>query len=107
MGTPSFDPGALRPDGLPGAYSVTAHGPTGRYKQPQTVTGTGEDETGAVRALDARLRGQADAGLGMVERRRRLRLAYVEGAEEWSRDNVGRGLTGDELEGVLRRYGGR
>ena len=61
----------------------------------------------ALRDLDERLRGRVDAGLGMVERRRRLRLAYVEGAEEWSRDNIGRSLTGNELEGVLRRYGGR
>jgi hypothetical protein len=30
-----------------------------------------------------------------------------EGADEWTRDDVGRGLTGDELPGVLARYGGR
>jgi hypothetical protein len=38
--------------------------------------------------------------------RRRLRLAYVEGAEEWSRDNIGRSLTVYELEGALRRFPG-
>jgi hypothetical protein len=36
--------------------------------------------------------------------RRRLRLASVEGAEEWSREHVGRGLTSAELEGVLDRF---
>ena len=71
---------------------------------PQTVTGTGEGEAAALHDLDAQLRGRVDAGLGMVERRRRLRLAYVDGAEEWSRDNIGRSLTVEELEGVLRRF---
>ena len=37
---------------------------------------------------------------------RRQRLAYVDGAEECSRDNIGRSLTVDELEGVLRRFPG-
>ena len=39
--------------------------------------------------------------------RRRLRLAYIEGAEEWTRENVGRGMRDEELEGVLRRFPGR
>jgi hypothetical protein len=37
---------------------------------------------------------------------RRLRLAFVAGAEERSRETTGRGLTADELERVLRRYPG-
>jgi hypothetical protein len=37
---------------------------------------------------------------------RRLRQAFVEGAEERSRRELGRGLTADELERVLRRYPG-
>jgi hypothetical protein len=37
---------------------------------------------------------------------RRLRAAFVEGAEEDSRRRLGRGLTRDELERVLRRYPG-
>jgi hypothetical protein len=41
----------------------------------------------------------------MDELRRRLRFAYV--AEEWSRENLGRSLTGPELQGVLRRYHSR
>jgi hypothetical protein len=39
----------------------------------------------------------------MAERERRLRLMYLEGAEESSRERLGRGLTEDELERVLRR----
>jgi hypothetical protein len=34
----------------------------------------------------------------------RLRLAFIAGAEERSRETVGRGLTGEEIERVLRRY---
>ena len=36
----------------------------------------------------------------------RLRAAFVAGAEEDSRRRLGRGLTRDELERVLRRYPG-
>ncbi len=32
------------------------------------------------------------------------RQAYLEGAEEWSRETTGRGLTEGELEGVVRRF---
>ena len=77
----------------------------GRGKAPQTVTGTGEDATAALRDLDDRLRGvpRPDGGR-MDELRRRLRLAYVDGAEEWTAVNVGRRMTTDELEGVLGRF---
>ena len=63
------------------------------------------DETAALADLDDRLRGvpQPD-GSRMAERERRLRLAYLEGAEEWSRQTTGRGLTVGELEGVVRRF---
>lgn len=37
---------------------------------------------------------------------RRLRAAFIAGAEERSRREVGRGLSEDELERVLRRYPG-
>jgi hypothetical protein len=37
---------------------------------------------------------------------RRLRSAFIEGAEEGSRRRLGRGLTREELERVLRRYPG-
>jgi hypothetical protein len=47
---------------------------------------------------------------GQIARRaelnRRLRRAFVEGAEERSRQEHGRGLTADELRRVLRRYPG-
>ena len=36
----------------------------------------------------------------------RLRRAFLEGAEEDSRRRLGRGLTAEELERVLRRYPG-
>ncbi len=37
--------------------------------------------------------------------RRRLRLAYVDGAEEWTAANVGRRMTTDELGRVIARHG--
>ena len=37
---------------------------------------------------------------------KRLRQAYLEGAEEDSRKRLGRGLTAEELERVLWRYPG-
>ncbi len=63
------------------------------------------DETAALRNLDDRLRGvpQPD-GSRMAERERRIRLAYLEGAEEWSRESTGRGLSAGELVGVIRRF---
>ena len=71
------------------------------------VRGTGEDETAALRALDDRLRGiEQPDGSRMDAMRRRLRLAYVDGAEEWTRGELGRGLTNDELRGIVRRFHG-
>jgi hypothetical protein len=78
-------PGVLRSDGQLGAFSVTAPGPhPGRGgKAPQTVTGTGDDETAALRDLHGTLRGQKPADGSYLEAlRQRLRLAYVEGTEE-------------------------
>jgi hypothetical protein len=43
-------------------------------------------------------------GSEMEARQRRIRLAYLEGAEEWSRENTGRALTEAELEGVVGRF---
>jgi hypothetical protein len=102
IGPVTFDPGRH-------AFSVTARGPhPGRGKTPVTVTATGEDETAALRDLDNRLRGvpKPDGGQ-MDELRRRLRLAYIEGAEGWSSKHVGRGLIEQQLAGVLDRYEGR
>ena len=87
---------------------MVRHGTLGRRKPSkaaQTVTGTGVDETAALRNLDDRLRGVPQPnGSRMAERERRIRLAYLEGAEEWSREVAGRGLTEGELEGVMRRF---
>jgi hypothetical protein len=47
---------------------------------------------------------------GQTDRRaelnRRLRQAFIDGAEEESRREHGRGLTAEELRRVLRRYPG-
>ena len=47
---------------------------------------------------------------GAIARRkelnRRVRLGFVEGAEERSRRELGRGLTDEELRRILRRYPG-
>src|SRR5438034_8501586 len=109
VGPVTYDPGLARPDGLMGAYRVTARGPhPGRGKAPATVSGTGEDEARALRDLDDRLRGVPKPnGTQLDEFRRRLRFAYVDGAEEWTRVNVGRPITRGELAGVIARYGGR
>jgi len=105
VGPVTFDPGILRADGHMGAYSVTARGPhPGRGKVPQTVTGTGASEIEALRALDARLRGREDAGGNVEALRARLRLAYVQGAEEWTLDNLGRWMATSELLGIIGRF---
>jgi len=48
--------------------------------------------------------------IGSASRRsalnRRLRVAFIAGAEERSRETTGRGLTDEELGRVLRRYPG-
>lgn len=98
VGPPTYDPGA-------GCWSVTARSATrGRGMAPTTVSGTGSDPASALRALDARLRGvpKPDGGrLGEI--RRRARLAFIAGAEEWTRQQLGRGLDAEELERVLER----
>lgn len=101
VGPPGYDPGRQH-------WRVSAVGPLpGRGKLPQTVTGTGEDETAALRDLDDRLRGvPRPDGTAMEALRRRLRLAYLEGAEDESRRALGRALTDAEQERVLGRYSG-
>ena len=101
VGPAAYDPGRR-------AWLVSAHGPhPGRGKTPTTVTGRGEDEVAALRHLDDQLRGvpQPD-GSRMEELNRRLRFAYLDGADERSREGHRRGLTADELERVLRDYPG-
>ena len=55
--------------------------------------------------LDDRLRGVPKPdGTRMDELPRRLGLAHVAGAEEWMRKHSGRGLTANELAGVVTRF---
>ena len=86
VGPPTFDPAS------PAGPSRPARWPPAASRRPQTVTGTGVDETAALRNLDDRLRGVPQPnGSRMAERERRIRLAYLEGAEEWSRRRSGAG----------------
>lgn len=102
VGPPSFDPGRQ-------AWIVSAVGPhPGRGKIPQSVTGIGEDEVAALLDLDDQLRGVPKPdGTAMDALRRRVRLAYIEGAEEWSRTARGRSMTAEEQRAVIGRYDGR
>jgi len=58
--------------------------------------------------MQPRVRGSQSEDPATKRRRlnERLRAAFMAGAEEQSRRALGRGLTGDELERVLRRYPG-
>jgi hypothetical protein len=47
-----------------------------------------------------------DRAKKLVELNRKLRLAFIEGAEERSRRALGRGLTAEEPERVVKRYPG-
>jgi hypothetical protein len=96
IGRPSYDPGRR-------AWSVTAWGPPrGRERAPQSVTGIGDDESSALTDLDLRLRCVPRSHTARkAELRRRLTLAYIEGAEACSREHAGRGLTSDELQRLL------
>jgi hypothetical protein len=49
---------------------------------------------------------ERDKAARRAELNRRLRIEFVEGAEERSRRELGRGLTADELRRVPRRYPG-
>jgi hypothetical protein len=42
----------------------------------------------------------------MDDLRARLRLAYVSGAEDWTRQELGRGMTSEELGRLIGRYVG-
>jgi hypothetical protein len=102
LGGPSLTPG-------PGAWSVSAIDArtTGRGMLPRTVRGTGASEVDALLDLNDRLRGVPKPdGTRLDELRRRNRLAYLEGAEAFSRTFTGRSLTADELERVAERFPG-
>lgn len=100
LGPTTFDPGRH-------LWFVTARdGTRGRGRLPVTASGSGVDETAALRDLNDRLRGvpQPD-GSRFDEFRRRARLRYLAGAEEWTRRELGRGLRVDELARVVARVG--
>lgn len=99
LGPPTYDPDRQ-------LWQVTARGPhPGRGKYPEIVAGGGEDETAALRDLDDRIRGVPRPDGGRMDAlRRRLRLAYIQGAEEWSQRRLGRALSSEELGGVVERF---
>jgi hypothetical protein len=103
VGQPSFDPGRH-------GWSVSAvdQRTTGRGRIPRSVTGFGDQPAAALVDLDSRLRGaDPDRGTRLEELRRRARLAFVAGAEDWARTTNRRPTTGAELAGILRRYPGK
>jgi|GEM_PF-1583284 hypothetical protein len=97
----SYNPGERR-------WSISAVGPNrGRGKLPTFVSGPGENELEAIRDLDARLRGDHSEGPRKLdELRARLRLAYVDGAESWARQELGRPLAHHELQRVVAHFPG-
>ena len=97
VGPTSYDPGI-------GRWSYTARGPhPGRGKDPETITGTGEDELAAMIDLRIRLDERRRAEK-LEEIDRRGRAAFLEGAEAQSQAAEGRPLTADELERVTKQY---
>src|SRR4051794_29599115 len=82
VGPPTYDPG------VPGWSATAAQSPTGPAS-PADGQRTGDSETAALRALDDHLRGVPQPnGSRMAERERTLRLAYLDGAESWSRETT-------------------
>jgi hypothetical protein len=85
--------------------SVIARGPSaGRGRRGQSVRASGDCLVAALRDLEQRLLGLADIEAQHEELIRRMRLAYVEGAESFSRFDRGRPLSACELEGVLALF---
>jgi hypothetical protein len=86
VGPITYDPGVVRPDGLMGAFSVTARGPhLGRGKMPVAVSGTGEDEiracatstVGCVACQSRRARAWTSYGGGCVTHDRAARAHFM------------------------------
>ncbi|HEX7948887.1 MAG TPA: hypothetical protein VF494_00955 [Candidatus Limnocylindrales bacterium] len=100
VGEPSLTPG-------PGVWSVSAIDArtTGRGRIPRSVTGTGDTDAAALLDLNDRLRGVSKPdGTRLDELRRACRLAYLSGAEDFSRSFFSRPLTNLELAGVVARF---
>ena len=76
--------------------------PAGRYRPPDVIEAHGEDEAAALTylaiALEERLGDERRVEIGQW-----ARLAYIQGAEAAAIRSRGRGLTGEELERVIRR----
>lgn len=77
--------------------------PRGRQARREAIEATGATEVEALAKLRLFIVARATAADDL---NRRLRAAFVEGAEEDSRRRLGRGLTPDELERVLQHYPG-
>jgi len=68
------------------------------------MTGSPQVLPDGTRDLDAVLRGAKPAdGSCLEELRQRIRLGYLDGAEGWTRQHIGRGLTADELRSIVGR----
>jgi hypothetical protein len=103
----SWDVGPITYDPERGVYGVLACGPCeGGGRRRRSVTGSGASVVTALRDLEQRLFGLAELEAQRDELIRRLRLAYVEGAESFSRFDRGRPLSACELEGVLALFEG-
>ena len=86
-----------------GRWTVAARSPrySGRSRPPAVVEGHGGAEIAALTDLSLKLDELRAAERAIEER---ARAAYLHGAEEHSRATLGRPLTPDELERVLRWY---
>ena len=102
VGMPSYDAGQE-------AWSVAASGPgVAGLDAMQRVTGTGDTEAAALRDLDRGLRGLPRPNRGRLDEfRHRRRMAYVDAAEAFSRENFNRGLRPGELGRIIQRYDGQ
>jgi hypothetical protein len=86
---------------------VMARGPNeGRGGLRQSIRGSGDCLLAALHDLERRLLARGDTEAQQEELIRRLRLAYVEGAESFSQFDRGRPLSTSELEGVLALFEG-
>lgn len=87
------------------AWSVSARSPkySGRLRPPATINGQGDDEVAALTDLAIKLRELRDLEWRMALEEK-SRAVFLRGAEERSQATLGRPLTQDELERVLKRY---
>ena len=102
VGMPAYDTAGA-------AWSVTAAGPgLAGYDATQSVTGRGATEAAALRDLDHRLRNLPRPNRARIDDvGHLLRMAYVDGAEAFSKETFDRGLTPAELARLIQRYEGR